>query len=89
MQMFSDIGVLGGMFYLSLVVYFIWKERKHIINTPVILMLSIYFFIGLFQFRGGETITFCLMGTYFAMRKNKERKHYEVITNEGKSISNY
>lgn len=73
MQMFIEIGIIGGLLYLTTVVVWCIKNIKNAFVSPVIAMLCIYFLLGLFQFRGGDTIFFCLMGVYFDIIQNKRR----------------
>lgn len=65
MQMGCEIGVLGGMFYILIWAFFLIKERTQFLSCPIKAMLLIYFSLCMFQFRGGETIFFCLLGIYF------------------------
>lgn len=76
LQMFCEIGVLGGVAYVSIWIMFFLKEYRKLMNSPISNMLTIYAILCLFQFRGGETIFFCLLGIYFAIRKNKSNNKF-------------
>jgi len=69
LQMFCELGWLGGVFFLGLLFYFIAKEKKNIFNNPFVAMLILYFIISLVQLRGGESIFFCILGVYICLRK--------------------
>ena len=70
-QMFCEIGVFGGIFFLILWITFFFEERSALFKSPISNMLAIYAFLSLFQFRGGETIFFGILGMYFASKRNK------------------
>lgn len=72
LQMFVEIGVIGGLLYIGVVIYWFKKNIKKFLTTPVVGMLGIYFLLCLFQFRGGETIFFSLLGIYFCVTKSKK-----------------
>lgn len=71
LQMFCEIGVLGGIAYITIWVIFFLKEYRKLMYSPISNMLAIYVILCMFQFRGGETIFFCLVGIYFVLRKKK------------------
>ena len=73
LQMFCEIGVLGGIMYLSIWIIFFLQGFRKLISSPILNMLAIYALLCLFQFRGGETIFFCLLGIYLILSKNKQR----------------
>lgn len=69
MQMFIETGIIGGVLYLFIVVTWCIRNVKQAFASPIVGMLCIYFVLALFQFRGGETIFFCLLGIYFSIIK--------------------
>lgn len=69
LQMFCELGWLGGIFFLGLLFYFVAKEKKSIFTNPFVAMLILYFIISLVQLRGGESIFFCILGVYICLRK--------------------
>ncbi len=69
MQMFVEIGIIGGLLYLVTVVVWCIKNIKKAFVSPVVGMLCIYFFLALFQFSSGDTIFFCLLGIYLSIQK--------------------
>ena len=57
-----------------MVIKFLFKNLKRFFYDPVIAFLTAYFLFGLLQFRGGESITYFILGIYFACKAtNKER----------------
>lgn len=70
MQMFVELGVIGGGMYLWLWGNYLKKEIKNILTSPIVSMLFIYFILAFLQFKGGETIFFCILGVY--LTKNKK-----------------
>lgn len=81
LQMFCEIGLLGGMAYIFIWVTFFLKEYRKLFDSPIPNMLAIYAFLCLFQFRGGETIFFCLVGIYLVLKKNNIIYQSEVKIN--------
>lgn len=75
MQMFVDLGIVGGIYYLILILYFLVKEYKKIFN-PVIIILFCYFLISLLQYRGAETPFIIFLSTYliYVHKQNKVTK---------------
>ena len=76
MQMFIETGIIGGTLYLFVVVTWCIRNIKRAFVSPIVGMLCIYFVLALFQFRGGDTIFFCLLGIYLNTIKNKQRGTY-------------
>lgn len=70
LQMFVEVGIVGGIIYLLLWFYFLKNNLKKIFTNPIVGMLIAYFVLSLIQFRGGETIFFCILGAYLAQDTN-------------------
>ena len=64
MQMFIELGIFGGVFHLLVVLYWLRANLKRFFTSPIVAMLYIYFLLALLQFRGGDTLLFCLLGIY-------------------------
>ena len=77
-QMFLDVGIVGGAIFLGMVIYFFNKNLKKIFYDSVTAFLVTYFLFGLLQFRGGESITYYVLGIYFICKK----KTREIIINK-------
>ena len=74
-QMFIDLGFLGGVYYCGLVLYFFIMENKRIVKKPLALMLALYFFACLLEFRGAEIIIYFYLGAYLQqISKGKEMR---------------
>ena len=74
-QMFIDLGLIGGLYYLILVVGFCVREWKKMIRKPLQAMLLLYFGACMLQFRGAEIVIYFILGAY--LQQNfllKERK---------------
>lgn len=70
LQMLCDLGVIGGVYYIFIWGVFVLKNGKKIINSPIACMILTYGILGMLQFKGGETVFFCLLGMYFSNKKN-------------------
>ena len=79
LQMFCEIGVFGGIAYILVWGRFIKKNIYMVFKNPIIQALIIYFLLSFFQFGGGETIFFCILGIYFCTKKTdwREVRHSE------------
>lgn len=69
LQMFCEIGVFGGIAYILVWGRFIKKNIYMVFKNPIIQALIIYFLLSFFQFGGGETIFFCILGIYFCTKR--------------------
>lgn len=78
MQMFVELGWLGGLYYLNIVAAFFIKQWKQVGNNAFIGMLYAYIFMSLFQFRGGEPLIFFVLGVYLC-NKTREDKVSKIV----------
>ena len=69
MQMFIDLGWLGGLAYLSIVIGFVIKQFKNLFNNPLVAMLYVYAIVSLVQFKGGDSIIFYVLGAFLVSNK--------------------
>ncbi len=69
LQMLVDLGVGGVFYYIALWFSFIKREYRNFFSTPIVSMLFIYLILALLQFKGGETIFFCILGIYLSSSK--------------------
>ena len=72
-QMFCEIGIIGGILYISAWWKFLIKNIKSLFKNPLIQILFIYLVLSLVQFGGGETIFFCMLGIYLVTNKYEMR----------------
>lgn len=81
-QMFIDLGLLGGVYYLGMVVAFFLKEYKRVLKKPIQLMMALYFIACLLEFRGAEIIIYFYFAAYFQQKlyyrweKHREKINY-------------
>lgn len=73
LQNFIDLGLIGGCFYIIIIIGFIFKEFKSLFKNPFVAMLFSYIICSMLEFAGCETILFCILGIYLClnMRTNK------------------
>ena len=83
MQMFIDLGWLGGLAYLSIVIGFIIKQFKNLINNPLVAMLYVYVIESLIQFKGGDSIIFFVLGAFLVSSQYKS----SIIEKIGNGVS--
>lgn len=69
MQMFIDLGWIGGLVYLVIVVGFVIKQFRNLFNNPLVAMLNVYAILCLVQFRGGDVIIFFILGMYLTAKE--------------------
>lgn len=73
-QQLVDLGWIGGAAYCFLVLRLFWKGRKELLTNPFLASLAAYSVVALFQFRGGETLAFLILGIYLAVRDQNDEK---------------
>lgn len=78
MQMFVELGWLGGLYYLNIVAAFFIKQWKQVGNNAFIGMMYAYIFMSLFQFRGGEPLIFFVLEVYLC-NKTREDKVSKIV----------
>ena len=66
-QMFLDCGLIGGFYFLGLIIAFLKKNIKNFLKDPFIAFIISYLIAGLIQFRGGDAILYFVIGIYFAL----------------------
>lgn len=74
-QMFIDLGLIGGIYYLFLVIDFFAKEKKKAFLEPIQLLATLYLFISFLEFRGAEVIIYFLFAVYFQQKRMKNTKN--------------
>lgn len=74
-QMFCDLGIIGGLWYIGIISVFTAKEYKKINSNPFVVMLFIYIIAGFIQFKGGEAIMICILSVYLCT--NNENIDYK------------
>lgn len=79
-QMFIDLGWLGGIGYILMVLRFSWKEIRNIFHNAFVAMLFVYLALSCIQFRGGEPIIFFVLGVYLL---NRQKDGEEYASGEG------
>lgn len=62
MQMFIDLGIFGGLYYMFLFVYFFIFCLKRKIFSSFSAFIAIYLVVGCLQFRGGDGLFFFVLG---------------------------
>lgn len=75
-QMFIDLGLIGGAYYIIMVVSFLIKEFRNILRNPIHFILFMYIFSSLLQFRGAEAIIYFFLAAYFQMKTVKKEVSY-------------
>ena len=71
LQWLCELGLPGVCFYVWFVVWFLKRENKKVFTKPFSAMLLAYIIVSLIQFRGGEAMLFCMMGTYFSVENQR------------------
>lgn len=77
LQMLLELGIVGFLFYMILIIYFVIKNRAKLLSDPIISFIFIYIVLSLFQFRGGDSLLFCFLGLYLiriSRRRELEKK---------------
>jgi len=74
MQMFIELGVLGGLYYIYLIFAYFIECIKHKELSPYSMFLGIYIIIGTLQFRGGDSLFFVILGIYLIIDHNYKNK---------------
>lgn len=82
MQMVVDLGFIGGLYYIGLVIDFLYKNRKRL-KEPIVFVLVMYIVACLVQFRGAEAIIYFILAVYLKISHVAKKK----IESSG-SISN-
>ena len=80
-QELVDLGWLGGAAYLFLTLRLFWRGRKELLTNPFLASLAAYSIVALFQFRGGETLAFIVLGIYLTLRDEGDSKSNLTIRN--------
>lgn len=66
-QLFCELGVIGGCWYCILIIVFVIKEKGNIVRKPFTAMVAAYLMISLLEFSGREAMLYCILGAYFAI----------------------
>lgn len=74
MQMFVELGWIGGLYYAIVITVFVIRNRKKTIKNIFVGMLYTYIFMSMLQFRGGEPIIFFILGVYLTLISNDEKR---------------
>lgn len=77
MQMFVELGWIGGLYYAIVITVFAIRNRKNAIKNIFIGMLYTYILMSMLQFRGGEPIIFFILGVYLTMNGNDEKRYQQ------------
>ena len=72
MQMFIELGLVGGCFYLFLILVFFYACYKNKEYSPVAIFLMVYIIVGCLQFRGGDALFFVILSIFLILLKRKE-----------------
>ena len=79
-QMLLDFGIIGLIFYCTVISIFLKREWRKIIKNPIVAYLVAYLIISLIQFKGAEIITFYILGIYLLVKnKENDKKGKELI----------
>lgn len=76
-QMFIDLGWIGGIAYLGMIIMFIIKKFSNLLKNPFVAMLYVYIILALLQFRGGEPLIFFILSVYFLNEHREEQENEE------------
>ena len=68
LQMFVDLGLAGGMYYLYIIGKFAFMHVKNL-RDPIIYVLAMYIIACLIQFRGAEVVIYFLIAIYLNLRE--------------------
>lgn len=69
LQMFIDLGWIGGLVYLVIILVFVKKRFFELKLNSILALLFAYLIISLIQFRGGDSIIFYILGAYFCIQR--------------------
>lgn len=72
LQMTLDLGFIGILYYLILMFFLVKKSIKHFFSDPFVAFLASYFFLSIFQFRGGDSLMFIVLGIYLNELNSKQ-----------------
>ena len=80
LQNIIELGWIGGLWYIAIVIDFIKRELKNLFKDPFVAMLFVYIVTSTIQFKGGEPLTFSLIGVYLCEQCIKsESKNLNVV----------
>ena len=86
MQMFIDLGWLGGIAYLSIVIGFVIKQFKNLFKNPLVAMLDVYVIVSLVQFKGGDSIIFFVLGAFLVSLSSQKGGQTNYINGKNNMI---
>lgn len=72
LQMFIDLGIIGGSLYIITVISFVIKNIIHIKDNPIVVVLFLYIITSMLQFAGAEVIVYCFLGIYLQQIRLKK-----------------
>lgn len=78
MQMFIDLGVIGGLVFVSFCLCFIFINRKTLFSNCFLFIIFIYLLFSFIQFRGAEPIIFFFIGCYYSIKRNA--KQFDLVS---------
>lgn len=73
-QLFCELGFIGGCWYCILIIAFLIKEKSRIVKKPFTAMVAAYLMISFLEFTGREAMLYCILGTYFALLQTEKYK---------------
>lgn len=73
LQMFIDLGIIGGMYYLIMIAKFCFTHLKELCDNSLIAILFVYIAGTMLQFRGGEPNMFIFLGIYLTVSQNNSQ----------------
>lgn len=73
MQMFIDLGFLGGLYYLSMILKFLKTKWKKIYLNPISSVLMLYVCSSFLQFRGAEIFVYFFLASYLVIEANRKK----------------
>lgn len=84
LQNFIELGFIGGTWYILLALVFCIRSRKQMFANTFAMFIYIYLFVSLFEFRGGDTLFFIILGFYSLYYK----EDFNIDTRKKEKMSN-
>lgn len=64
LQLLVDEGIIGGLWYIAMVVLLFYSQRKERFRDPLAAYLLTYLILSLVQFHGGEALMYFVLGIF-------------------------
>lgn len=81
LQMILDLGLIGVLYYLVLMFLLVKISIKSFFSDPFVAFLASYFFLSIFQFRGGDSLMFVVLGI-FLIELNSKKQDGDELSSE-------